>query len=338
MDKLINVLSIVCKSKFIEHTHIIGTLNKEIYNSTILYNEIKDFSFQPRRKTKLMYAAYKGDVKRLRWLLARNASINKQCHKDAVGQCSNALMFASAEGHLNIVCELLAKNADTNIGRISDGCTSLMWATTKGHLDIVHELILYGAKINALRKNGLNALMMGCEAGHFNIITKLIEEGAQINSKTYDLEMTPFMFACQAGQLEIVRKLLSYESLNVDLLNLDNYDALMLAIEENHLLVVREILTKGISVRDNKYIDIAIKNNNFDMVRELILYGAKVNNLKYLEIAHTNKNNELLNILMNYLTNEEKMKLINEWMNSKTIMHVEKVEKKIEKKTRVSKK
>jgi hypothetical protein len=32
------------------------------------------------------------------------------------------------------------------------------------------------------------------------------------------------------------------------------------------------------------------------------------------------------------------MKLINEWMNSKTIMHVEKVEKKIEKKTRVSKK
>jgi ankyrin repeat protein len=317
MDKLINVLSIVCKSKFIENTHIIGTLNREFYYSISLYNIIKDDSYGHRKKTKLMYASYKGDVKRLRWLLARNVSVDKQCHKDSVGQCSNALMFASAEGHLNIVCELLAKNADTNIGRISDGCTSLMWATTKGHLDIVHELILYGAKINALRKNGLNALMMGCEAGHLNIVTKLIEEGAQINSKTYDLEMTPFMFACQAGQLEIVRKLLSYPSLNVDLLNLDNYDALMLAIEENHLLVVREILTKGISVRDNKYIDIAIRNNNFDMVRELILYGAKVNNRNYLEIAYTNENDNLLNLLMSYLVREEKIILLDEWMQCK---------------------
>jgi hypothetical protein len=41
---------------------------------------------------------------------------------------------------------------------------------------------------------------------------------------------------------------------------------------------------------------------------------------------------------MNYLTNEEKMKLINEWMSNKTIPKIEKVEKKIEKKTRVSKK
>ena len=319
MDKLINVLSIVSKSKFIENTHIIGTLNKEIYNSTILYNIIKDDSYGQRKKTKLMYASYKGDVKRLRWLAARNVSINIQCIKDTIGQCSNAIMFASAEGHLNIVCELLSRNADPNIGRISDGCTCLMWASTKGHLDIVHELILSGAKINTLRTNGINALMMASEAGHLKIVNKLIEEGALINAKTYDLEMSSLMFASQEGHLDIVRKLISYYSLNIEAINSDGYDALMLAIEENHLYVVRELLIKGIIVNENKYIDIAIKNNNFDITRELLLYGAHVNNRCYLEIAFNNKNEELLNLLMSYLVREEKLKLIEEWMNGNII-------------------
>lgn len=349
MDKLINVLSIVSKSKFIENTNIIGTLNKEFYNSNILYDIIKDDSYGPRKKTKLMYASYKGDVKRLRWLFARDSNINIQCIKDTTGQCNTALMFASAEGHLNVVCELLSKNADPNIGRMSDDCTCLMWASTKGHLDIVHELILYGAKVNATRNNGLTALMMACDAGHLKIVNKLLEEGALINEKTYDINMTAYMFACQEGHFDIVEKLLTYESLNIDILNEDGYDGLMLAIEENHQCLVRYILGKGVSVLDNRYIEIAIKNNDFNMVRELILYGAKVKNRNYLEMVYKNDNNkineDLLNLLMNYLVREEKLKLIEEWMNGKSIEKImktnetklEKVEKKVEIK-KVSKK
>jgi ankyrin repeat protein len=314
MDKLINILSIVSKYKFIENTNIIGTLNKEFYNSNTIYDIIKDDSYGPRKKTKLMYASYKGDVKRLRWLFARNASINIQTILDTIGQCSNSLMFASAEGHLNVVCELLSRNADPNQGRISDGCTSLMWASTKGHLDIVHELILSGAKVNAKRKNGITALMMACEAGHLQIVNKLIVEGALISDQTYDINMTALMFASQEGHLEIVRKLISFYQLQIDIKNSDGYDALMLAIEENHILVVRELLMKGITPNG---IDIAIKNNNFDITRELILYGAKVNNRNYLEMV--SKNTDLLNLLMNYLVKEEKLKLIEEWVNGKVI-------------------
>ncbi len=65
----------------------------------------------PRKKTRLIYAAWKGDLERLRFLLDRGARVNKGCVDDGM----TALIWASQDGHLEVVCELCGRGADAGL-------------------------------------------------------------------------------------------------------------------------------------------------------------------------------------------------------------------------------
>jgi len=80
----------------------------------------------------LCVAARVGDLKRVQEILKEGkVDINK---KDKNG--NTALIWASQEGHIEIVKSLLANGANIN-EKDKYGNTALIWASQEGHIEIV---------------------------------------------------------------------------------------------------------------------------------------------------------------------------------------------------------
>ena len=55
-----------------------------------------------------------------------------------------------------------------------------MFASAEGHLDVVHELLEREAKIEVKSEEGLTALMLASSSGESDIVKELLERGANI--------------------------------------------------------------------------------------------------------------------------------------------------------------
>jgi Ankyrin repeats (3 copies) len=113
---------------------------------------LKDMGHGRDKRTRLMHAAWVGNVNRVKWLLRRGASVDKA---DKWGW--TALHFASSHGHLEVVRELLVGGADVNKAN-NDGWASLMWAGNSSRLEVVRELLAHGADVNKVDTYGGTAL------------------------------------------------------------------------------------------------------------------------------------------------------------------------------------
>jgi ankyrin repeat protein len=86
---------------------------------------------------------WRNDVQ-MHWALARG---RHGVHK------MTRLMWASREGRLARVVELVAWNSDVN-AQDEDGYTPLPFASWKGHLEVTRELLRRGAKLEVKDKDG----------------------------------------------------------------------------------------------------------------------------------------------------------------------------------------
>ena len=93
-----------------------------------------------------------------------------------------ALIYASVNGSLDIVKNLIKQGADINAQDDYDG-TALMYASIEGYLEIVKYLIDNGADVNTQDDYGETALMYASRRGYFRIIEYLIKNGADVNIK-----------------------------------------------------------------------------------------------------------------------------------------------------------
>jgi len=62
----------------------------------------------------------------------------------------------------------------------------LIWASYNGHIEIVRELINRGADINAKANDGYTALIEASANGRIEVVRELINRGADINAKNND--------------------------------------------------------------------------------------------------------------------------------------------------------
>ena len=144
----------------------------------------------PEGETPLMAASRSGSVAAVRALLARGAKVNDT---DKF-QNSTALMWAAAEGHVDVAGVLLEAGADTdkqahvtslttrkNADHPTGGFTALMWAARNGSEAMVRRLAKGGANLDLKNGDGASAMMIAIWNDRFDMAATLAEIGADVN-------------------------------------------------------------------------------------------------------------------------------------------------------------
>ena len=104
-----------------------------------------------------------------------------------------ALIYASSNGHLDVVKYLVDHGANVN----ADDDEALIWASKNGHLDVVEYLVDNGANVNA---EDDYALRLASENGHTDIVKYLVDHGANIHTRDDEA----LRWASEYGHLDIV--------------------------------------------------------------------------------------------------------------------------------------
>jgi ankyrin repeat protein len=141
-------------------------------------------------ETPLMAAARTGGVDAVELLLSHGSFANAA---DPF-QEETALMWASAEGHLEVVKALLKAGADPNLkahvstitnrknaDHPSGGFTALMFAVRNGHEDVAKALIQGGADLKATNADGVTATVIAIVNDRFDLAKELLDLGADPN-------------------------------------------------------------------------------------------------------------------------------------------------------------
>jgi ankyrin repeat protein len=144
----------------------------------------------PEGETPLLAASRSGSVPAVRLLLTRGVDVN---HAESF-QKTTALMWAAAEGHIDVVDVLIEAGADPNrqghITTLTDrnnadhptgGFTALMFAARAGNDALVRRLIAKGANVNLKNGDSASAAMVAMYNDRFDVAKTLIELGSDVN-------------------------------------------------------------------------------------------------------------------------------------------------------------
>jgi ankyrin repeat protein len=144
----------------------------------------------PGGETPLMTASRVGSLASVTALLERGATVDAK--DDRRGQ--TALMWASAEGHADVVEALIKAGADFRL-RLSSGFSPLLFAIREGQSGVVRALLKAGADVNETvpmdRKRGYggrlppaggSALLLAVTNAHFQLAADLLDAGANPNA------------------------------------------------------------------------------------------------------------------------------------------------------------
>lgn len=105
---------------------------------------------------------------------------------NALAACSNnvdidqELVQGAQKGDMKRVEHALENGANVNARDLNHHSTALMWASHEGHLEIMRVLMQHGAKIDAKRDNGESALWFTAQQGRLQAMKLLVEKGADL--------------------------------------------------------------------------------------------------------------------------------------------------------------
>lgn len=122
----------------------------------------------PEGRTPLMYASFNGHAEVIKGLVKKGADINLQ---DNYGR--SALMMASSGPYPVAVKLLLDNGADPNLIDKEEHFTALMYAAAEGQLDVVKLLLANGADAELKDVDGDNALTFAANNRHVSVVSLL---------------------------------------------------------------------------------------------------------------------------------------------------------------------
>jgi len=146
----------------------------------------------PGGETMLMTAARTGKLGAVRALLARGADV----HAKEGRREQTALMWAAAEGHVEVLEELIKAGADFKTS-LSSGFTPLLFAVRDGRIGAAKALLKAGADVNEAvqvrvapklpvevrpLRTGTTPLHLAITNAHFELAAELLDAGADANS------------------------------------------------------------------------------------------------------------------------------------------------------------
>ena len=154
--------------------------------------------------TTLLDAAESGDhAAALRMVGAKGVNVNAT---EADG--STAIMYASANGDLELVRALLKAGANVKL-KNQFGTSALTEAAIIGSAPIIDALLKAGADVNFKTPNGETPLMAAARSGKVDAAKLLLDAGADINAKETWGEQSALMWAAAQGQADMVKFLAS---------------------------------------------------------------------------------------------------------------------------------
>ena len=133
-------------------------------------------SIYANRQAVFIWAAYEGDITRMKVLYALGVDVNEPACLSR--RCITPLVEAGWGGHPEAIQFVLDRGADVNkSGKF--GATALMMAAYCGHDDSVELLLARGADVNTTDRNGNTALSLAKQRQHWTTIDLLRRVGAK---------------------------------------------------------------------------------------------------------------------------------------------------------------
>ena len=200
-------------------------------------------------------------------------------HKDIKVKLMNnndntALHWASRQGMLAVVKELIAKDADVNKQNKS-GNTALIWACEKNHADIALALLeSKNIDVDLANYNGGTALHWASREGILAVVEELIAKDAEVNKQNKSGN-TALIGACKYKQPDVALALLESKDIEVDLANETGENALYWASSQKMLAVVKKLIEKDAYVNKqnilgNTALILACYKNHTDVALALL--------------------------------------------------------------------
>jgi ankyrin repeat protein len=241
--------------------------------------------------TPMNLAATNGSSAMIERLLDGGASSN-----EVETEGETILMTAARAGSVGAVQLLLDRGAVVDAREEWRGQTALMWASSQGHSDVIIELIARGANPNAgsdirewerqrtaeprakwMPRGGLAPITFASRDGCLDCLTPLVEGGAQVN--TTDLDgITPLVAAIANGHYDVASKLLDLGA-DPNLSDNTGRAALYAAVDFNTM------------PESNRPAPEVIANDltSFELIQKLVSMGADVNRQLERQIAYRTK-------------------------------------------------
>ena len=171
----------------------VARVSKRILESEQIVEGISRFQFPITKRTRLMYAANTGNLKRLNFIADLGARVNMTGH-GGVGWGGHwtALHFAIRNGHTECV-RFLCDRGTVIDAQTENGCTALHLACWYSHLDVIRQLCENGAQIDLQDITGWTALYYASYNSKIDSARYLCERGA--NTLLNGGE-TPYACAC----------------------------------------------------------------------------------------------------------------------------------------------
>jgi ankyrin repeat protein len=222
--------------------------------------------------TPLMFASQNGHINIVNYLLYAGAKPNLQAVDG-----NTALMLAIQTGQIAVAETLIRNKADINLAN-NDGITPLMQAIMVDSFYIPDMLIYYGAKAGDKDKKGRTALMLTAMYGSYDIALELVETGAGVND-TDEEKNTALHYATLNGNRQVM-DLLVENGADVDAKNTSGYTPLSTAVAHKNYKAVVTLIGYGADVnsqitRSLNPLTLAMNNKSDSIIHLLRINGAE---------------------------------------------------------------
>jgi ankyrin repeat protein len=190
--------------------------------------------------TELYWAAYQGDLQKVRELLGKGADVNAGTQ---IG--TTALMAAAQAGHLQVARHLIDSGADIDTVD-ARGNTALIAALLFGHSDIAIFLIQQGANVKLSNGLGLGPLHYAACNGDLPVLELLTKRSVDLEASSKSV-FNALMSATESGQLDAVKFLLA-KGANIDAVDANGHTPLLISLLLRHWDVAELLIESGADV------------------------------------------------------------------------------------------
>ena len=178
----------------------------------------------------MIFASLNGHYQVVELLLKENADPNLQDHNGLT-----TLMFASLDGYYQVVEVLLKENANHTL-QTQKGSTALIFASVNGHYQVVELLLKQNADPNLQDQEGWSALIFASHIGHYQVVEHFLKENADPNLQTQ--KGSTLIIACGNGHYQVVELLLK-ENADPSIQTEEGWTASTIASQNGHFEIVQ---------------------------------------------------------------------------------------------------